>query len=93
MNCPDCGIEFELRITYKTLVLEQSTRTNGYKEMSRLSYSQLEYELNQGRSDDQLKRIQSKYGIAAKRQLMNRVSFTLKTLFQPINIFTPGCKT
>ncbi|EIM21853.1 hypothetical protein E3Q22_03946 [Wallemia mellicola] len=42
--------------------------------MSRLSYSQLEYELNQGRSDDQLKRIQSKYGIAAKRQLMNRVA-------------------
>lgn len=42
--------------------------------MSRLSYSQLEFELEQGTGDQQLKRIQAKYGIAAKRQLLNRVS-------------------
>lgn len=43
--------------------------------MSRLSYQQLEVELQSGVDDDQLKRIQAKYGIAAKRQLQNRVSF------------------
>ncbi|TIA71369.1 hypothetical protein E3P92_02624 [Wallemia ichthyophaga] len=42
--------------------------------MSRLSYSQLEFELEQGTGDQQLKRIQAKYGIAAKRQLLNRVA-------------------
>lgn len=44
--------------------------------MSRLSYQQLEVELQSGVDDDQLKRIQAKYGIAAKRQLQNRVSFS-----------------